>query len=62
MSEDGLEFLMMKFGRDAQDLAMNCRHPRDGLQSGADWVAPTELSRIPHSRVGSCAYDPVSGI
>ena len=52
----------MKFGRDAQDLAMNCRRPRHGLQSGADRVAPMELSRIPHSRFGSCAYDPVSGI
>ena len=43
---------------------MKNKHPRDVplLQSGAERVAPMELSRIPHSRFGSCAYDPVSGI
>ena len=38
MSEDGLEFLTMKLGRDAQDLAMKNKHPRDVplSQSGAE--------------------------
>ena len=64
MSEDGLEFLKMKLGRDAQDLAMKNKHPRDVplSQSGAERVAHMELSRILHYRFGSFAYDPVSGL
>ena len=66
-SYDGIDDLTMECGREAQKCALIWQHPRDALKAelaadNATSPAPVELSRIPHSRFGSCARDPASGI
>ena len=66
-SYDGFDDLTIECGRTAQKCALIWQHPRDALKAelvagNATSLAPVELSRIPHSRFGSCARGPASGI
>ena len=62
---DGVDYLTLACGRKAQSYALNWQHPRDALAdeleaNSATSSSPVELSRMPHSRLGSCAREPVS--
>ena len=66
-SNDGVGYLTLECGRKAQKSVLNLQNPRDELKeeleaNNATSFAPVELSRVSHSRFGSCARDPVSGV